>query len=218
MANSNSMTNMSSRPHVWWFRDVSGKAHLCCNTWLHAALALRAQCEQDKGPNLFCPVGLPRYVHVSILGAETLRIRSVCLSLWPPGPGPILCCRVPRLYTWTDSWSCSGYILSLISSLRTSFYHTKIHRLKPTCILSHPSDRIPMAKADTLFCYSHTLIEDLGFHPGQRRVQICLPKPGGFAVVSIQQMLHLLKMQSTGLPGSSLEASVCSVIIWIPLE
>lgn len=168
---------------------------------------------------------IPRHIHVLTLRAETLRIRSACLSLRPPGPGPVLTCT--QTFTWIDSWTCSGHILSLISSSRTSFYHTKGHRLKPTRTLSHPSDRIPTAKADMLSCYLHSQWAPLLSHAHggpwisprrEKSAALCLPKPGGFAVVSNQQMLHLLKMQSTGLPGSSPEASVCSVIIWIPLE
>lgn len=51
MTSSDSMTNISSRSHVWWIQDVLGKAHLCRNTWLQAALVLRAQCE-TKNPIL----------------------------------------------------------------------------------------------------------------------------------------------------------------------
>lgn len=147
MTNSNSMTNISSRPHVWWIQDVLGKAHLCCNTWLHAALVQRAQCEQDKEQKkciLSCRT--PIRIHASTLRAETLRIRSVCLSLWPP----LLTCT----QTFHMNWFMK--LLWIHSFAHFKFEDIFLSHQKVQAQLSHPSDRIPTAKADMFFCYLHT--------------------------------------------------------------
>lgn len=103
MTNSNSMTNMSSRSHVWWIQDVLSKAHLCCNTWLHAALVLRTQCEQDKEPNLFCPVGLITQIRSCVYPRSRNPQNKECMLIVAtprPRANPLLLCTQTFHMNW----------------------------------------------------------------------------------------------------------------------